>query len=555
MDQLLKNQIKEAIANKISKLLIVHFSNLKEANETLEDYQKVVREGKFKRGRTDEDIVLYQQDFAANKDDEIFFDKIINEEGEIYTTGGEPTIWETIGAAQTAIDNWTLNTTVQYGWTVGDDNNITIPIESTTSGYEWNLLDNINQFLTFIPDSTTIDTEKAKEILDTNIYELISQTDTRQEQINKFFGLYSDLKGGYPNFTDEDGDGVKEELTGEANQTDLETRISYFSDDEAFITRLQGQENDDNINRSLEWLRDDLSLFLEDVDKVIKPEDERPEYENQSEGYLKIRHLNQGIIIRKQEGDDVGISEEVGAGGLVANHPWTEKHDDDGTSIPATGPSYLIEGFTITMWVKFLDNVNSGTLFNYGNPLRSEDPVGFRLETFVLDKDEFIQSDVAIPPTITWEDLVIPGNFPNNTYIPFQNNKNKERFVRLVVYDDFAERLYDSHLFGIGGSRLNYVPQFGLGHVVPESVLEYEKGYEGDLLTHTNIPIDFNEWYFIVATYNPIIDDTGSGENDPDYWRGNMIGESYTHHSGIGAKCKVELISRSDLIRARGFKA
>ena len=30
--------------------------------------------------------------------------------------------------------------------------------------------------------------------------------------------------------------------------------------------------------------------------------------------------------------------------------------------------------------------------------------------------------------------------------------------------------------------------------------------------------------------------------------------EEYTAHSGLGAKCKVEAISRTDLLRARGFK-
>ncbi len=49
---------------------------------------------------------------------------------------------------------------------------------------------------------------------------------------------------------------------------------------------------------------------------------------------------------------------------------------------------HLTDGFTITMWVKFLDKVNSGTLFNFGNPLRENNPMGFMLETFVVKKDE-----------------------------------------------------------------------------------------------------------------------------------------------------------------------
>ena len=38
-------------------------------------------------------------------------------------------------------------------------------------------------------------------------------------------------------------------------------------------------------------------------------EDQRPEYQNKAGGYIKLRHLNQGIIIRKQEGDNIGIED------------------------------------------------------------------------------------------------------------------------------------------------------------------------------------------------------------------------------------------------------
>ena len=34
---------------------------------------------------------------------------------------------------------------------------------------------------------------------------------------------------------------------------------------------------------------------------------------------------------------------------------------------------------------------------------------------------------------------------------------------------------------------------------------------------------------------------------------GNTIG-AFTHFSGYGSKCKVEIISKSDLLRARGYK-
>ena len=42
--------------------------------------------------------------------------------------------------------------------------------------------------------------------------------------------------------------------------------------------------------------------------------------------------------------------------------------------------SYLTDGFTITMWVRFVSRSSEGTLFNFGNPLES-DGIGFRLDT------------------------------------------------------------------------------------------------------------------------------------------------------------------------------
>ena len=100
---------------------------------------------------------------------------------------------------------------------------------------------------------------------------------------------------------------------------------------------------------------------------------------------------------------------------------------------------------------------------------------------------------------------------------------------------------------------------------------------DGDiaLAQTTFIPEDFNEWYFICATFNPAINEdvsfdagTGEGEQtnptDPlidlshstNYWL-NHINPSdgiFTANSGYGNRCKVEIISRSDLLRARGFK-
>ena len=69
-----------------------------------------------------------------------------------------------------------------------------------------------------------------------------------------------------------------------------------------------------------------------------------------------------------------------------------------------------------------------------------------------------------------------------------------------------------------------------------------------------------------MANYNPnISEDTsfdlsdgsiGSVTTIPEFWRWNVTNtlNQYIHYSSLGAKCKVEIISKSDLIRARGFR-
>ena len=74
-----------------------------------------------------------------------------------------------------------------------------------------------------------------------------------------------------------------------------------------------------------------------------------------------------------------------------------------------------------------------------------------------------------------------------------------------------------------------------------------------------NVPTDFNEWYFIVATFDASFEQSESNqdnENLPLYWTGNLQDDlsTKTHHSGLGNKCKVEIISKTDLLRARGYQ-
>ena len=355
------------------------------------------------------------------------------------------------------------------------------------------VLSTLSQFLPFDYTQINIDPIQAQQILDTNIFELIPQQTTRQQQIDKFFADYANLTADVPDFI-ENADGFMET---EDPEYDINNEIST-DNPTGFIPRLEKPSNDPNDTYNLEWLRNDLNNYLEDIDSMgIEDLDDRPEYEDKSDGYLKIRHMNQAIIVRKEEGIDVGIQD-----------------------------SYLTDGFTITMWVRFLDKVNSGTLFNFGNPLREDNPMGFMLETFVVETDV-----------------------------------ENERYLRLVVREEDEDGeptdIRDSH-FGIDGQpRLR---TFASGDTNNQPALEYDENYA---LNYTQVPIDLTEWYFIVANYNPDVNENGSNYDSPtlsefpEYWQWNYIGaptNSYTSFSGVGARCKVEIISKSDLIRARGFR-
>ena len=266
-----------------------------------------------------------------------------------------------------------------------------------------------------------------------------------------------------------------------------------------------------------------LDTYLVDIDEEpISPQDTRPRYRNESSGYLKFRNLNQGIIVRNTNQDFV-----------ESLNPDTQ--------------DYLQTGFTITMWVRFLDKVSEGTLFNFGNPLKSDDTAfGFKLETYVVNKDDLISHNNYN----NFGEFVDANGYLNNTLGIF-NNTDSERFVRLVINDGV---LRDSHTGNPTLSKLNsgLIPTIG-----GTSSDDYR------LLSNRLIPQDYSEWYFICATFNPNITEPSStdlyyedNKENYNFWMNNFdpVNEVVVAKSGFGNKCKVEIISRSDLLRARGFK-
>ena len=399
---------------------------------------------------------------------------------------------------------------------------------------------NLSQ-LTKTKTGSKIDPEKASEVLDTDIFELLPNQTTRQDTINRFFKDFDLLVGDRPTFTDENDDGFPE-FPGNYD-ADERSRISVENPlSTASITRLDIQANTINETKTLQSMRNKLNEFLKDADSRLvlgdaadaidgvtqtvdangniiyryRLQDLQPEYENKSNGFLKIRKPNQAIIIRGQ------------------NNNLLEFQKED---------SYLTDGFTITMWVRFVDKQSSGTLFNFGNPLE-EDGEGFRLETNVTQ-------DSA--------------------------GKNR-RTIRLVIKDE-NNLLRDNHWGSSNKARIfSNTSSDGLRNNF-SPLNRYPNHYH---TMYPEIPTDdLNEWYFICATYNPEIREPISTSadsvrlNSKDYWLnhrikfntpaiaatsnywiniGDVSEGDIVANSLEGAKCKVEIISRTDLLKARGYK-
>jgi len=408
----------------------------------------------------------------------------------------------------------------------------------------WTDLLNISQ-LTAITSGQKLMPEKARDVLDTTISELLPHQTTRQDQVNTFFQDFNELIGDTPPFSDIDYDGVNEYLTDTQYAVESGSRISHENKPDAYITRLDDTANAINVGQTLQSMRNKLNTYLTDVDNIVQEiPDQRPTYVNKLRGYLKIRKPNQAIILRPADGGEMEFQREI-----TGTDAENKVMKSDGEWLDnASGPSYLVNGFTITMWVRFIGKTSEGTLFNFGNPLESGG-YGFRLDTKI-------------------------NEFPTNsgTY---------HRYIRLIVNDTLVPRgnltIRDNHT-GYPGTP-GGTPGASLGRLMQRStVLGHTEGHNTFPVISTD---DLNEWYFICATFDPTIreleyateenlPEDGSMYNasfasftDKHYWMNHRTapegGEGggqgdLIYQSGLGAKCKVEVISKSDLLRARGFK-
>ena len=483
-------ETREAVSDIFYKLW---FESNTLTDEQLLSLQATIRDGIKQSGRAeDEPLVFYKKDrntLENRKDIEgdifeqlcqyIFDNNITELEGKF-----------SIIPVELPAEGTPPQPVIQYKIKFVDGTNVYEINVAKKIGNEFTDILNLSQ-LTKTKTGSKIDPEKAREVLDTNIFELLPPQPNRQEQINNFFAEFDNLIGPTPVFTDVDGDGVGEQP--ENFQDDKESRVSHENQIDAFITRLDIQANEDNNNKTLQSMRNKLNSYLGDVDNVNDVlNDLRPEYENTSNGFLKIRKPNQAIILKSPTNNKLEF----------------QKEDDDGN------PSYLTDGFTITMWVRFVDKQSSGTLFNFGNPLEANGH-GFRLET--------------------------------RTSV--DSNGNYRRWIRLVVKDDLVR---DNHF---GNDNVNRRPASLSSPLNFYAERNFHKLYP-EISTD-----NLNEWYFICATYNPNVIEPDNFDGDYEYIQNKQFWLNHIDENGevvvnsnLGAKCKVEIISRSDLLRARGFK-
>ena len=536
----------EGILDKIADTIITSpHTNI--SPDLVKQNQKTIRNGIISIGRNNsETLTLFQKDLKANAED-------------LQTISGGETLTSIVNTISefgatlestivniTPLENGAFSIYLVYTEDFNFDITNILSETSTSDDGTQTILNplNVSQFINVEQQKTTINPQQANEFLDTNIYELLPDGSPRQDRIDDLFVELNELLPPLPIF-DSDGDGLVDREDGlwvGANEYYYNNSISaaqqapltddytgnIVDENEGYITRLQSNASSFNTGgKTIQELRDKLNDYLLDVDQPLsEPSDDRPEYENQSNGYLQFRNLNQGIIIRNTNQEFIE--------GL---NPNTQ--------------DYLQTGFTVTMWVRFLDKVSEGTLFNFGNPLRGQNAFGFKLETYVVDKqDSIVHTDYN-----NFGELV-EGNDYLKDNLQLFNDVDSERFVRLVV-NDFGT-IRDSH---VGNPTMNKLPTGAIPRLnITNDVTHYRK------LSTQKIPQDFNEWYFICATFNPNINEDNSydltnGNTDfnynTDFWMNHINPNDPTNlevNSGLGNKCKVEIISRSDLLRARGFK-
>ena len=363
----------EILLDKIADALILdeHQTGLVNKSTVISN-QKSIRRGTIQSGRRIFDrLVLHQKDIKANKDD-LELSRLDGENIETLKSISDNIIdVNTIIVDVNDNSSGFIKVVVKADETNGvfgteeDVTELIITNTTNSSGETIQESINVSQFVPLEQSSSIVDVNTANEFLDTNIYELLPTGDTRQARIFRFFQELNALLPPEPPQFDNNNDlRVDRNFNGDwvdAEEYSKNNSISYaqtnsasstIDEEDAFIHRLKSESiknpesaakpNDTFENNTIEDIYRTIEPYLLDIlEDGTGLQDDRPIYQNQSDGYIKFRNPNQGIIIR-------GTNKEY-IEGLDPNDPtWLAQTDDDGAVVPGTG-------FTITMWVRFLD--------------------------------------------------------------------------------------------------------------------------------------------------------------------------------------------------------
>ena len=188
------------------------------------------------------------------------------------------------------------------------------------------VLEALSQFVNVRQQQTIINTDTAQEVLDTTIYELLPGSQTRQERIAKLFTEFNDLLGPAPiesvdgSFNiDVDNDAVNDtwdDLTpGQEYWHEIHGIHPDTNPHTGNIIRLEDDATNHGVaGQSLESMRNIIDNYLRDLDFNYNQDyqEERTEVVPGEKSYLQVRHMNQAIIVRNEEGKDLGIVGDEG---------------------------------------------------------------------------------------------------------------------------------------------------------------------------------------------------------------------------------------------------
>tara|TARA_B100000131_G_C18102755_1_gene606648 strand:+ start:1139 stop:2122 length:984 start_codon:yes stop_codon:yes gene_type:complete len=267
------------------------------------EHQKVIDEnresptyGQVVIGRTPgQRMMIFRSDYYANPEDQPYIDDG-NITGSMDGAGGWSDSWDPFGEGG------------------ANPSNLWLP-------------PNVGQFVEFNSGSVSIDPVLFKQLVDTNITELIPSIQTRQDRINSFFDEYFALRGDIPPYSNPET-GVIDLASQEYIDYLAANNISYMQDNgiddsNAKITRLNIESNENNTidegasaYRSLEFLYKDIQERLKDIqfanDSTM--DDDRDDYEDEGEGYMEIANLNDALLINNaadtNQSGDTGVGDE-----------------------------------------------------------------------------------------------------------------------------------------------------------------------------------------------------------------------------------------------------